>query len=202
MVRSRAIAWHHSGFGMSTALMKSIGRAARQARRARKLTQEDVADRLGVSAQFYGRIERGYALPSVTTLRRMLEVLDLKADELFGGDPPAETFGHDAAASAPGQDMNGPALRRLARYLRRASSVTLEVITVVLDELDRAGELLRGRGQASATGEPRPGEPGEDGEPDAPDEDSDLDDSDLDEEGELDEPGDEPGDEIDEPDEP
>jgi transcriptional regulator with XRE-family HTH domain len=138
--------------------MKSIGRAARQARRARKLTQEDVADRVGVSTQFYGRIERGYALPSVTTLRRMLEVLDLRADELLGaldiGDVAADE-GSSAGDVDPqlAQDMESPRLRRLMRFLRRASPVTLQVVEVLLDAMDKAGALRRARDNAG-DGEP------------------------------------------------
>lgn len=134
---------------MSSALMRTIGRAARQARRARKLTQEDVADRVGVSTQFYGRIERGYALPSVTTLRRMLEVLDLRADELLGAIDLGDGGGgvNDAGAS-PSRDMDSPPVRRLMRFLRRASPVTIEVVEMLLDEIDRAGAILRGQSRA------------------------------------------------------
>ena len=122
--------------------MRSIGRAARKARRARKLTQEDVADRVGVSTQFYGRIERGYALPSVTTLRRMLDVLDLRADELLGvtGTEPASD---DDAATQARMEAENPHLRRLMRYLRRASPVTLQVVKVLLDEIEKAEALLQ-----------------------------------------------------------
>jgi transcriptional regulator with XRE-family HTH domain len=170
---------------MSSALMKSIGRAARQARRARKLTQEDVADRVGVSTQFYGRIERGNALPSVTTLRRMLEVLDLRADELLGtlelydadespdgdvGDVGADS--DDSSEGAGPQRSSGvenPRLRRLMRYLRRASPVTLETVEVLLDQIDKAGAVRRGQGA---------GAPDEKGEPDDDGDDGGLDDAD------------------------
>jgi transcriptional regulator with XRE-family HTH domain len=176
---------------MSSALMKSIGRAARQARRARKLTQEDVADRVGVSTQFYGRIERGNALPSVTTLRRMLEVLDLRADELLGTlelydadegpDRDVGNVGADSDDSDDGSDgsegagpqrspgVENPRLRRLMRYLRRASPVTLETVEVLLDQIDKAGAVRRGQGA---------GAPDENGEPDDDGDDGDLDDDD------------------------
>lgn len=133
---------------MSSALMRSIGRAARQARRARKLTQEDVADRVGVSTQFYGRIERGNALPSVTTLRRMLEVLDMSADVLLGVNL-SEAASSDDAITQAQHEADNPQLRRLMRYLRRASPVTLQVVKVLLDEIEKAEAILHG-GRASA----------------------------------------------------
>lgn len=148
---------------MSSALMRSIGRAARQARRARKLTQEDVADRVGVSTQFYGRIERGYALPSVTTLRRMLEVLDLRADDLLGVAASEPGISDDAITQAQ-LEADNPHLRRLMRYLRRASPVTLQVVKVLLDEIEKADAILRGT-RASGRSEP----PDPTGDADAPD---------------------------------
>lgn len=161
---------------MSSALMRTIGRAARQARRARKLTQEDVADRVGVSTQFYGRIERGYALPSVTTLRRMLEVLDLRADELLGAIELDDGGGANDAGAAPSEDMDSPPVRRLMRFLRRASPVTIEVVEMLLDEIDRAGAILRGQGRAGGAAAARgeagrvPSGDGEDDEEDEADE--------------------------------
>jgi len=163
---------------MSSALMRSIGRAARQARRARKLTQEDVADRVGVSTQFYGRIERGNALPSVTTLRRMLEVLDLRADALLGVSM-SEAASSDDDATQAQHEADNPHLRRLMRYLRRASPVTLQVVKVLLDEIEKADAILRGgRGSAHA------------GRSESPDGDQD----DLDEDAAGPNPGDESGD--------
>lgn len=168
---------------MSSALMRSIGRAARQARRARKLTQEDVADRVGVSTQFYGRIERGYALPSVTTLRRMLEVLDMRADDLLGVTT-SEAGPSDDATTQAQLEADNPHLRRLMRYLRRASPVTLQVVKVLLDEIEKADAILRGtRASARAGRSEHPDGPDDDDDgPDDPDTESgeDFDQSDED----------------------
>jgi transcriptional regulator with XRE-family HTH domain len=123
------------------------------------LTQEDVANRVGVSTQFYGRIERGYALPSVTTLRRMLDVLDLRADDLLGV-PGVGATGMDEAAEQAQIESENPPLRRLMRYLRRASPVTLQAVQGVLDEIEKAEAILRQQ-RASRRGR-RAGSGGED----------------------------------------
>lgn len=60
-----------------------LGRAARKAREKRALTQQEVADELGVSVEFYSRLERGVTLPSLGTFVRLLEVLDVSADVLL-----------------------------------------------------------------------------------------------------------------------
>ncbi|MEM9488234.1 MAG: helix-turn-helix transcriptional regulator [Myxococcota bacterium] len=49
-----------------------------------RMTQEDIAERIGISATFYGRLERGEALPSVETLYAITTVLEISADYLLG----------------------------------------------------------------------------------------------------------------------
>jgi transcriptional regulator with XRE-family HTH domain len=71
---------------MDKDLAAVIGNAARQARRARKLTQHQVAARLDVSVEFYSRMERGLAHPSLELFLRMLDALGVSADTLLGLD--------------------------------------------------------------------------------------------------------------------
>ena len=73
--------------GDSRALKEAIGRGVHQARKALKLTQEDAAERIGVSSEFYSRIERGATMPSLRTLTRMVWALDASADVLLGTEP-------------------------------------------------------------------------------------------------------------------
>ena len=71
-------------------LEATIGRHARRARHALRLTQAQIAQRIGISAEFYARVERGQALPSIETLARMVTVLGISADELLGLDEEEE----------------------------------------------------------------------------------------------------------------
>jgi transcriptional regulator with XRE-family HTH domain len=92
-------------------LAKTIGEAARAARTARGLSQADAAEAVGISLEFYGRIERGGTLPSTPTLRSISEALGVSADALLG------------LGKRPLRDMRGsltPDLNRLLRRLRRA----------------------------------------------------------------------------------
>jgi transcriptional regulator with XRE-family HTH domain len=68
-------------------LAQQIGNVARAVRKAHGLTQEDAAERLGVTAEFYARIERGYSLPSTASLAQMVTTLDVSADVLIGKRP-------------------------------------------------------------------------------------------------------------------
>jgi transcriptional regulator with XRE-family HTH domain len=116
-------------------LARSIGVAARQARTALEITQEDAAERLGVSVDFYARIERGNSLPSVPTLARMVVVLGVSADALLG----RIAFEPGAAPvwSAAASPTDPPEVRRVSRMLRRASPGAIRVVATLLRELER-----------------------------------------------------------------
>jgi transcriptional regulator with XRE-family HTH domain len=117
---------------MNEELAITVGAAARAARVRLGLTQADVAERVGIAMEVYSRMERGKVLPSVTTLRRLCQVLRIGADTLLGLevealDPPLE---EGAAATAPGEDP--PRLRRLMRALRALDPAQLKAVAQVV----------------------------------------------------------------------
>lgn len=117
-------------------LATTIGDATRAARKARGLTQEDVAEQLGVSTEFYARVERGASLPSVPTLASLAATLGVSADRMLGiGD------GRSAPASAR-PDVR-PEVRRLLRRLGHASPRMLRAIAVILDEAEASRTARR-----------------------------------------------------------
>lgn len=129
---------------MDKELSESIGTAARAARTSLELTQEDAAERIGVSAEFYARIERGNALPSVPTLARISTSLGVSADSLLGrASPDGEQRPVPLPTRAPlhalppAPPADGPELRRLARRLRKASPATLRLVALLVKELER-----------------------------------------------------------------
>lgn len=67
-------------------LRATIGPRLKAARKKLELTQEDAAEMIGISSEFFARMERGNALPSVSTLRRIAIVLKVTVDWLFGAD--------------------------------------------------------------------------------------------------------------------
>jgi transcriptional regulator with XRE-family HTH domain len=54
-----------------------IAQVVREARRARGLTQEDLAARIGLATQSLSNLERGKTMPTIATLMRMAEELDM-----------------------------------------------------------------------------------------------------------------------------
>lgn len=121
-----------TGQTMDAALARKIGNAARGARKALSLTQEDAAERIGISLEFYGRIERGGTLPSVPTLLLMAEALDTSTDTLLGRDT---SRSHPSAGTAVPTEP--PELRRLFRRLRRARPKTVKLLSALVAALER-----------------------------------------------------------------
>lgn len=73
---------------MHEQLASTIGNALRRARIRLELTQEDVAQTIGLNVAVYGRMERGKMLPTVPTLCKLCFVLQASSDELLGFIPP------------------------------------------------------------------------------------------------------------------
>ncbi len=82
------------------------GEQLRQLRRQRQLTQEDVAEALGVSRQSVSAWEKGISQPTVANLSALARLYDLPLDALAGGAPvqargSEPAAGHDAAQAEP-----------------------------------------------------------------------------------------------------
>ncbi len=123
---------------MDAELASSIGAVCRRARLALGWTQLDAAERVGVSVEFYARIERGGTLPSAPTLRALGATLGASVSEMLGlaagtapraSTPPAErlgTEGHEERLR-----------RRVGRRLEAAELPTLQLVNDLLVQLDR-----------------------------------------------------------------
>ena len=64
-------------------LKRAMATNVRRERHARKLTQEELADRAGLSARYLGSIERGAVSASVTVLGRLAQAFRIDPCELI-----------------------------------------------------------------------------------------------------------------------
>lgn len=64
-------------------LFKSIGRTLAQRREAKGLTQDQVAEALGIGTEAVSRMERGITMPTVQRLAELAEVYECGIDELL-----------------------------------------------------------------------------------------------------------------------
>lgn len=63
--------------------MTSIGKKIRAARKDKKLRQEDLAERTGLSPNYIGMVERGEKVPSLESFISIANALDSSADVLL-----------------------------------------------------------------------------------------------------------------------
>jgi len=118
---------------MDFVLAERIGSTARTARIRAELTQADVAERLDMAPEVYGRLERGLMLPSVVTLRSLCLALAVSADELLGlreADPSEDRRPH------PGY-YESPEVRRLVRRINGLARRKVRLLILLAAALDR-----------------------------------------------------------------
>ena len=82
-------------------LARRLGRAVAAARRAREMTQEQLAERLDVSAIFIGLLERGKRAPRMSTLVRLARAIDLSLDAVLLARRPDSELAAAAARLRP-----------------------------------------------------------------------------------------------------
>ena len=64
-------------------LLRKLGQRIASLRKARKLTQEQLAEAIGCSVEFISLVERGVNAPSVAGLEKFAKVLKTEVKELF-----------------------------------------------------------------------------------------------------------------------
>jgi transcriptional regulator with XRE-family HTH domain len=74
-----------------------IGERLRQLRKAKKMTQQDVADRLKLAKSTISQYENGVNEPDADTLAKLAELLDTTTDYLITGETVSKTV--DASIS-------------------------------------------------------------------------------------------------------
>ena len=63
--------------------LTSIGINIRKYRKQRKLSQEQLAEKAGLSTNYIGMLERGEKTPSLETFLKIANILDVSADMLL-----------------------------------------------------------------------------------------------------------------------
>ena len=81
-------------------LKEAMATNLRRERHAKEMTQEELADRAGLSSRYLGSIERGEVSASVTVLGRLAEALRVSPCELIAQPQPRKPS-RSRAASKP-----------------------------------------------------------------------------------------------------
>jgi len=100
-----------------------LGKRLRELREERGLTQRDLAKKGGVPHGMISMIERGRTNPSVTTLRKILEGIDMTMGEFFEPEIPSGTLQKFFFMPAELVDLTAHLGQRHGRQLSRLVSV-------------------------------------------------------------------------------
>lgn len=98
-----------------------LGARARAARTRLGLNQSEVAERVGISNEVYGRLERGLMTPRLATFLRLCDVLGVQPNDLLV----------DEQGSELRNDAMPPMLRQLVAVLAHADPTVIKRVTEV-----------------------------------------------------------------------
>jgi transcriptional regulator with XRE-family HTH domain len=73
------------GMGRQPELIGQIGQRLYDERMKLKLTQIQIAEILGISSQWYGKVERGFSRPSIEMLNTLYEKFNIDLTQLITG---------------------------------------------------------------------------------------------------------------------
>lgn len=116
----------------------TFGLRLRGFRKKKGLTIEQLAERVGLSTNYLGDVERGKKLPSMATLIRIVNVLDISADELLKDDVNRADYLVDAEISAR---MANLTQRQRVAVLRMLDSILKEIPNLTDRTWDRIGNI-------------------------------------------------------------
>jgi len=68
---------------MDNNLLKRMGKRIRDSRKSQKITQEELSEMAEISSSFLGMIERGQRIPSLMTISKICNSLDISIDFLL-----------------------------------------------------------------------------------------------------------------------
>lgn len=121
---------------MEKKLATIIGTAAREARDHLDLNQREVAERIGIATEVYGRLERGHMLPSVRTLRKLCLVLNISSDRLLGmSSGPLEI-----ELPTPAEEREDSRLKNISKKMRELDPSQVTLISQMVTSLIKAGD--------------------------------------------------------------
>lgn len=104
------------------ATTRQVGERIRMFRMAQGLSQEKLANEIGMKPGYIGHLERGLKSPTVETLARICGGLGITLAELFD-------FG-----TAPAEPDN-PALEKISRNIKKLSDEDADRIASIVDDI-------------------------------------------------------------------
>lgn len=91
---------------------KKFNENLRTIRESKNFSQKEIAEKIGVAKSTYSLYESGNREPNVETIKKIADVLDVSADELFGRKGEIHTI----AAHFDGDDFTSEELEEIKQF--------------------------------------------------------------------------------------
>lgn len=128
-------------------LARTIGKQIAKARRALGITQEEAAERIGITVEYYARLERGQSLPSLLTFAQMSVALEVSAESLMSlGDIASRPIATQPPWYSAPPTEESKQLRRLFRRLRALPPELVAAAESVVKQLEHFLDTQRKKG--------------------------------------------------------
>ena len=108
---------------------QKIGRFIAQCRKEKSLTQEQLAETLGVSNRSVSRWENGNNLPDVSLFQPLCDALEITLEELLDGERKTKTA---SQAPLPPHAITEAQLQDYTRYLKRRSRCKVILLSLLV----------------------------------------------------------------------
>jgi transcriptional regulator with XRE-family HTH domain len=116
--------------------MERIGTRIKRFREIKNLTQEHLAEKLGISQNSYSRLESETVKISTDRLKEIAQILDVPTEYLMNTDAPVYNFSNNASIKYAGQIEN------IYDDQKELLHKTIEVLEVQLKELNEERKHL------------------------------------------------------------
>lgn len=125
-----------------------IGQRLRKLREAKNLTQVDIEKRVGLRKSYISRVEHGYKVPQVETLKKFSIALEVPLSEIFcqgEGLPGLPRFLEEPDSgrlAASGKSKKTRYVAKLIRTVARISEPNKRILLSIAQKMAKRGRLL------------------------------------------------------------
>jgi len=116
--------------------MERIGTRIKRFREIKNLTQEHLAEKLGISQNSYSRLESETVKISTDRLKEIAQILDVPAEYLMNTDAPVYNFSNNASIKYAGQIEN------IYDDQKELLHKTIEILEIQLKEANQERKRL------------------------------------------------------------
>lgn len=118
-------------------MMSEIGAKIRELRRSAKLTQEQLANKIGVEKSSIGKYETTNVVPSIDVLKKIASTFGVTVDALIGNEKEEQYYINDEVQQIAQEIHDDPNLRILFSASRKLSAEDVKFVVDMVERLKK-----------------------------------------------------------------